>query len=389
MSAVGAQRVLCVDDERSVLDGLSLHLRRRYTVLTAESGPRALELLKVERTVAVIVSDMRMPGMDGATFLCESRRVAPDATRLLLTGQTGTEQAVKAVNEGQIYRFLTKPCPPATLLAAVEGAVEQNRLVTSEKLLLEQTLHGSIKALTDVLALTNPVSFGRATRIKALVSELTTAFNLANSWEAEVAAMLSQLWTITLPPEAVEKLYFGQPLTFEEERMVDRAPQLAEQLLRNIPRLERVSDILAAQSRSRGARAALEHDPAAARLDLISQLLRAATDFDGLDTQGNSASAAIDTMRGRPTRYAPEVLEALARIRGGQGPRVGAREVFLSVLCAGMVFVDDVKSRTGTLLVARGFEVTPSFLERVRNLPPGTVKEPLRVTLGNASRGLV
>jgi CheY-like chemotaxis protein len=389
MSAVGAPRVLCVDDERSVLDGLSLHLRRRYTVLTAESGPSALELLKLEPAVAVIVSDMRMPGMDGATFLYESRRVVPDATRLLLTGQTGTELAVKAVNEGQIFRFLTKPCPPATLLAAVEGAVEQHRLVTSEKLLLEQTLHGSIKALTDVLALTNPVSFGRATRIKALVSELTKTFNIPNSWEIEVAAMLSQLWTITLPPEAVEKLYFGQPLSFEEEKMVARAPQLADQLLRNIPRLEGVSDILAAQSRSRSARAALEGDPAAARLDLISQILRAATDFDGLDTQGNSTAVAIDTMRGRATRYAPEVLEALARIRGGQGPRVGVREVFLSVLCAGMVFVDDVRSRTGTLLVARGYEVTPSFLERVRNLPPGTVKEPLRVTLGNSSPGVV
>lgn len=381
MTANAPKTILCVDDEKSVLDGLSLHLRRKYAVLTAQSGPAALEILRANPEVAVIISDMRMPGMDGATFLSESRAILPHATRLLLTGQTGTEQAIKAVNEGQIFRFLTKPCPPPALMAAVEAAAEQNRLVTAEKSLLEQTLHGSIKALTDILALTNPIAFGRATRIKVLVVEIAQKFDIPQPWEMEVAAMLSQLWTITLPPDVVEKLYFSKPLTADEEKMVTRAPLLADQFLRNIPRLEGVVEVLGAQPRPRAGNTALNGNPSAARLDLIAQILRAATDFDGLDTQGSSAAVAIDTMQSRPTRYGPEVLEALAANRGGQGPRPGIREVLLSVLCAGMVFVDDVKSRTGTLLVARGFEVTPSFLERVRNLPAGTIKEPLRVLL--------
>jgi hypothetical protein len=247
--------------------------------------------------------------------------------------------------------------------------------------LLEQTLHGSIKALTDVLALTNPIAFGRATRIKDLVSGLAERLGVAARWEVEVAAMLSQLWTITLPPETVERLYFGQALTLDEQRMVDRAPVVTDQLLRNIPRLEGVAEILAAQVRPRAGREAVESNPALGRSDLGAQLLRAAADFDVFDTQGSPAQLALGTMRGRATRYGSAVLDALGALRGAEGPRLGVREVFLSVLCAGMVFVDDVKNRSGTLLVARGFEVTPSFLERLRNLPPGTVKEPLRVML--------
>jgi CheY-like chemotaxis protein len=374
-------KVLCVDDEKLVREGLTLHLRRRYQVLTADGGQQALDALQLDPSIAVIISDMRMPGMDGAAFLARSRTVAPHAIRLLLTGHTDTESAVKAVNDGQIFRFLTKPCPPATLLAAVEAAITQHRLVTAERVLLEQTLHGSIKALTDVLALTNPISFGRATRIKDLVSGLADKLGVAARWEVEVAAMLSQLWTITLPPETVERLYFGQALTVDEQKMVDRAPVVTDQLLRNIPRLEGVAEILAAQGRPRAGREAVEAKPALGRIDLGAQLLRAAIDFDAFDTQGSPARLALETMRGRATRYGSAVLDALGELRGAEGPSLGVREIFLSVLCAGMVFVDDVKNRSGTLLVARGFEVTPSFLERLRNLPPGTVKEPLRVML--------
>jgi response regulator RpfG family c-di-GMP phosphodiesterase len=381
MEIPGRTKILCVDDERAVLEGLSLNLRRRFDVLVATSGAEGLELLGKNPGIAVIMSDMRMPTMDGATFLARARVSAPDAVRMLLTGQADMDSAIAAINQGQIFRFLTKPCPPASVLAAFDAAVEQYRLVTAERVLLEETLHGSIKALTDILALTNPVSFGRATRIKQLVSDVAVKLGIQEKWPVEVAAMLSQLGTITLPSETVEKLYYGQPLTPEEQKMVARAPVVTEQLVRNIPRLELVAEILAAHVKPRKrAEAELEH-PRTRQVDLGAQLLRAALDFDALDSQGNSTSLALDTMRGRLERYEARVLDALAEVRGGQGPRLGIREVFLSVLCVGMVFVDDVKNVNGTLLVARGFEVTQGFLERARNLRPGTVKEPLRVIM--------
>ena len=134
--------ILCVDDEPRVLEGLALALRKDYRVHTASSGEEGLQKLKEVKGIAVVVSDMRMPVMDGATFLKRVMRNHPEITRMLLTGEPGRDAAVQAVNEGQIFRFLTKPCPPEQLKTALEAAVIQHRLITAERVLLEETLIG-------------------------------------------------------------------------------------------------------------------------------------------------------------------------------------------------------------------------------------------------------
>jgi len=123
-------RVLCVDDEPMLLAALKTSLHRRYDVTTAEGGLEALHLLRERGPFTVVISDFRMPGMDGARFLARARDVAPDTVRILLTGQAGLEDAIEVVNQGYIFRFLTKPCPPQVLLAAIENAVDQARLAT-------------------------------------------------------------------------------------------------------------------------------------------------------------------------------------------------------------------------------------------------------------------
>src|SRR5437868_1164007 len=147
MQTEGRPKILCVDDEPNILAGLALHLERRYEVATATSGAAGLEYLERDGSTAVVLSDMRMPEMDGAAFLSQVRQLRPDSVRLLLTGQTDIAAAIAAINQGQIFRFLSKPCPPDILMDAVKAAVEQHRLVTSERVLLEQTLRGSIKTL--------------------------------------------------------------------------------------------------------------------------------------------------------------------------------------------------------------------------------------------------
>ena len=362
-------RILCVDDEPQILEGLSLHFRRLYELETATSGAAALEILAREPDIAVVVSDMRMPGMDGAAFLARARQVAPDAVRLLLTGQADMQSAIAAVNEGQIFRFLTKPCPPPTLLAAVSAAVEQHRLVTAERVLLEQTLHGSIKALTDVLALVSPTSFGRATRIKQLVSELAERLAIRERWQVEVAAMLSQLGHITLPPETAARIYHGHPLSADEQKLVGRLPALTEEVLGNIPRMEAVREILKTYPRPYRPDPAEERDPQKQVITQGAHLLRVAVDFDTSESaDGSTASLAVDTLRGRSGQYDPAILQALIAIRGA-GQAVEVREIPGSHLRIGMILAEDVKTQTGVLLVARGYAVTDRLLELVRNFP--------------------
>jgi response regulator RpfG family c-di-GMP phosphodiesterase len=375
-------RVLCVDDEPSVLEGLSLTLRRGYEVVTAQSGAAALDLLGRDPAIAVVLSDMRMPGMDGATFLGKARLVAPDATRLLLTGQADLASAIAAINEGRIFRFLNKPCSPPMLVAAIEAAVDMNRLVTAERVLLEQTLRASIQMLMDVLALAAPTTFGQAVRIQRHARELASKVAGAEIWPVEVAAMLSQVGFITLAPATVEKLQEGKPLAQEEQLALDRLPAFAERLVSGIPRLEVVRAALKhLGTRYDGAGEAAAHAPHGKAIPLGARVLAVVCDYDRLEAGGASSQLALDTLRGRRGRYDPELLDLFAANLGTERRDDDVSEIPIRNLRVGMVLLDDVRTTAGRLLVARGHEATASLVERFRNFAPGFVAEPVRVSL--------
>jgi CheY-like chemotaxis protein len=379
-------QILCVDDEPNILEGIALNLRRSYDLLTATSGAAALALLSANPSCPVIISDMRMPQMDGATFLGHARTLAPDSVRMLLTGQTDISSAIAAINEGRIFRFLTKPCAIATLRGAIEAAIEQHRLITDQKVLLQQTLHGSIEALANVLALTNPVSFGRAARIRRQVSALAEHIGLVERWPIEVAATLSQLGYLTLPAETAERVQRGQALSKGEQTMVEGVPQVTEQLLRHIPRLEAVRSILAlAGAPQRWGDAG--SDAARVAATRGAQLLRLAIEFDVLETGGEQAETAIQILRGRGTPYAADILDALAhQYRAAAQAEYDLRELPVAGLRVGMVVAADLYFANGLLLVARGHEITASFLARVANYSARAVREPVRVAVAREAR---
>jgi signal transduction histidine kinase len=131
-------RVLCVDDEPHVLAALSDGLRRRFEVVTAQGGGPGLQALANQGPFTVVVSDYMMPGMNGGEFLAYARVAAPDTVRLLLTGQTDMHTAIDAVNEGNIFRLLNKPCAIPDLIVVLDAAVEQYRLVTADRALVER-----------------------------------------------------------------------------------------------------------------------------------------------------------------------------------------------------------------------------------------------------------
>jgi len=372
MIAAERPRILCVDDEVGVLEGLDLILGRRFKVETATSGAAGIDVLARHRDVAVVISDMRMPGMDGAEFLARVRTVAPDAIRILLTGHADLRSAISAVNDGQIFRFLTKPCPPASLAMAIDAACEHRRLITAERVLLEETLQGSIKALVDVLAIVNPIAFGRATRIKKTSLEIADKLGLAPRWLVECAAMLWPLGFVGVSPETSEKLFYGAALDEAERAACARAPEVVEQLIGHIPRLEQVRAILAGAARPN------HKHPGTDVVLRGAAILHLAIELDTLETHGMEHALAVGTLRGREV-YDPTILEALVAVRAAPAHRVEVRELHPSALRPGMLFAEDVKFTSGALLVARGGEVTCGFLARVRNFPDGTMPSRIRV----------
>jgi response regulator RpfG family c-di-GMP phosphodiesterase len=277
-----SDKILCVDDEANILEGFKRQLRKQFAIDTALSGEAGLALLHRAGPFAVVVSDMRMPGMNGAQFLAKARECAPDSVRLMLTGQADMHDTIAAVNEGNIFRFLTKPCPPEVLVKALEAALAQYRLITAERTLLEQTLHGSIKMLTDVLALVNPVAFGQASRLKQYVHHIAIHLNLSDVWQFELAAMLSPLGCVTLPAEILEKVYAGQLLSSAEQRLFAAHPTVGHDLLCHIPRLETVAAMIARQHEPLANGTTQAEPQQRDTVILGAQLLTIALDFDRL-----------------------------------------------------------------------------------------------------------
>lgn len=375
MTEQNAPLVLCVDDEPRVLEGLRLHLRKHCDVHCAVSGPEALQKLRELRNVAVIVSDMRMPGMDGATLLHHVMQQFPAVTRILLTGEPGRDAAVSAVNKGNIFRFLTKPCAPDQLKTAVEAAVVQHRLLNAERQILQETVLGCIKALTDVLALASPTTFGRAMSVKRVATEFTVTLDYPQFWQLEAAAMLSQLGCLSLPAELVEKLYYGENLTPAEQEAANEVPKVAIRLLEHIPRLEPVLQILLALNWS---------DEQIARLGdgtigIATRVLAMTLHYDALISRGHSIHIAVQALRGRASRYGAALIEQFAQHVGASGAERELREVPLRSLRAGMTLTEDLRTNNGTLLVPRGFEVTLTFLERIRNYGAEFLSEKVKV----------
>jgi response regulator RpfG family c-di-GMP phosphodiesterase len=362
--------VLCVDDDPHVSGLLTRLLSTTFDVVAANSAPTALGQISGGEPFAVVVSDFRMPGTDGVTLLGHVRELSPDTVRIILTGNGDLETAIAAVNRGQIFRFLEKPCTPDVLRTAVAAAADQYRLVTSERVLLEQTLHGSIKALVNVLALAQPQAFGRATRVRRHAAELAGRVGERDRWPIEIAAMLSQVGCTMLPQATVDRYLAGESLSEDEMKVVAELPATAERVIGGIPRLEAVREILRFQDTQYDGRAVdlpttfgLSGD----RIPRGARMLKIALDFDLLENQGSSVSNALTTMLNRDGWYDPALLAVFGDLRGAAKTGPSLEQMRLSQVRVGMVFGADLRMENGLLLVARGQEVGVSLMERIRH----------------------
>ncbi|EGY25667.1 response regulator [Desulfovibrio sp. A2] len=350
------ERILFVDDEPNILDTFRRNLRRAFDVATAEGPEQGLQALESAGPFAVVVSDLRMPVMDGIAFLEHVRERAPDAVRIILSGHGDFATAVAAVNRGAVFRFLTKPCPPEELVGVLRDALRQHRLVVAERELLRGTLRGSVQVLTDVLALVNPEAFGRSERIRDLVVKLGARLDAKPLWQLELASMLCQLGCVALPPDTLRKRLSGEDLTAEEQQIWGMHPEIAANLLTNIPRLGEVAAMIGAQQM-----------PPGPDVPLGARILRAALDYDVELRRGLSPSLAVAALRVRPERYDPAVLSALTA-SVADASDVPMREVPLTGLRPGMVLARDLTNAAGTPLLLAGQRLSDASISRLRNL---------------------
>jgi len=365
-------RILLVDDEPNVLEGLRLQLARRYEVDRAESGPAGLEILsRPGPSFAVVCSDMRMPDMDGAEFLSLVRDQYPDTARILLTGFADIEAALAAINDAQVFRFLSKPCDARRLLEAFEAAAEHSRLKRAEKELLEQTLVGAVGVLGEVLALVNPDAFGCASRIRRTVRAIWERFDPEGAWQADIATQLCQIGLVNSSGSLLQKIYGGEALTPEEQSVFDGHASLARTLIQKIPRLEHVAECVA-----------MEYSPdSSADLPIGARILQVVLEYDRLVMSGASPAAAVSAIKNNKNNYDAAVLAALEQESLSESERT-VELLALDDLEPGMSLDAPVQTSRGVTLVGAGQELTASLIDRIGAFDQAHgVRQPLTVRL--------
>ncbi len=357
-------RVLFVDDEPKVLDSIRRQLRKSVDIHTAASGDEALRLLDELGPVAVVVSDMRMPGMTGAELLTRVRELYPDTVRMILSGQADLESTISAVNEGHIFRFLTKPCGEEALRNAVAAGIEQYLLVTTRKELVEKTLQGLVETLNDILGLTNPMARRRTARVRQYATAIAGALRFSMPWELRLATLLSQLGCITLPESILDKLYAGTALSPDEQRLYARHPEVAASLIARIPQLGSVADMIGRQQRIDFA--ALSPDVADWNAGITATVILAvATALDELLATGDQPATALQRIE-QSMPGVPKAVMAAVRAVHLHSAYMDIRFVDFTELAPGMVLDEDVVTDTGDTVIFRGEEVTRTLLDQLR-----------------------
>lgn len=381
-----SNKVLFVDDEANVLNALQRQFRKQYEVSTALGGARALKMIAEEGPFAVIVSDMQMPEMSGLEFLQAAQKQAPNSVRLMLTGNADQKTAVDAVNKGNVFSFLTKPCPPDTMISAMDAAIAQHRLITAEKELLEGTLNGSIKLLMDMLSMVAPDSFGRTMAVREMAAKMAKAMQLENTWNLDMAAMLFNLASVTLPPETLTKSCNGEALSSEEQKMMTRLPQIGKNLISNIPRLERVADIVLYQQKCFDGSGFPTEGPKGADIPVESRILKVLCDLEELKAQSLPLLDALKTMASRTGNYDPVILKTAIGVLSSsdsQEKTDAPVESSLNGLQAGNVLASNIETTEGKLLIKAGNKITAPVIERLLNYNRVTkIKEPIMVFRG-------
>jgi CheY-like chemotaxis protein len=359
------EKILLVDDDLNILSGYQRSLHGEFKLETAEGANQALQLIARSGPYAVVVSDMRMPGMDGVQFLTRVKAQSPDTVRIMLTGNAEIEAAMQAVNEGNIFRFLAKPCDKEVMSKTLTAALLQHRLITAEKELLERTLHGSIEVLTEVLSLVNPAAFGRAMRARRYIHHLAQVLGLENAWQYEVAALMSQLGCVTLPPEIIETVYAGKKLSDEEQAQYDAHPSIAGDLLSRIPRLEPIGWMIKYQTQAPPFEGNIE-DREKADMRTGAEILRLTLDFEKYISQGWSRTEAAHALARQYRSFSPRVFQALVEL----DPNAEEREVrrcWVNELSLGMIVQQDIRTFDGLLVVSKGQEVTLPLILKLKN----------------------
>jgi response regulator RpfG family c-di-GMP phosphodiesterase len=399
--------ILCVDDEPNILSSLRRALRNpQYRVLTAPGGHEAIAIMEAA-PADLVISDMRMPGMDGAQLLGQIRRRWPRTMRILLTGYADVNSTIAAINEGQIYRYVNKPWDDGELQVTVAQALERLALerekarlealtqaqneelrsfnaqlelrveqrtaeVTQANDKLKRNYMTSIKVFANLIELRGSQLVGHGRRLADSTRQVAKAMgcNSEDTQTVFVAALLHDIGLIGLSDEMLAKPV--PKLTADELALYRKHPVLGEQSLLALDDMQPVAALI----RSHHERFDGQGFPdalAGADIPLGARILAVADAYDDL-LNGHMGAAGLKTaqvrtlmMHGRGLQFDPEVLDVFLHINQPSAPQPPAPLLMTTeALQPGMVLAADLISREGVVLLATDHVLTADTIRRIR-----------------------
>lgn len=375
--------ILLVDDEPNVLSALKRQLRSGFDVHTETDPEMALIELGQRKSFAVIVSDYRMPQMNGIEFLKRVKEICPETTRMILTGYADLENAISAVNDGHVFRFLTKPCDNAVLIENIKEAVNQYDLVTGRRILLEKTLKGSVELLTEITTLVNPEAGARINRVRRYVKYLAKKKKVKDLWRYDIATMLSQLGTLILPPGTLDTLISGDELNSEQVQIFEMHPVVASSLVSKLPKLETIAEMIAYQLKGFDGSGTPRDKVEGETIPLGGRILRVALDYDLYLNLYNNPRQAFAKMEEQVQVYDPELLYYLEGMLGVEA-RYEVKTLGRSELQPGMILYEDIVSAKGALLLRKSLELDKDKIDRIQMFAEKVgIVEPVSVLVPN------
>ncbi len=302
---------------------------------------------------------------------------------MMLTGYADLDSAMRAVNDGHVFRFLTKPCETDTLLESLKEAVKQYELVTGKRILLERTLKGSVELLSEITSLVKPEAGARINRVRRYVKFLAQKKGAKDLWRYDIATMLSQLGTLILPDGTLDKLLSGKGLTSEQEQIFEMHPVIAKSLVAKLPRMEIIAEMIAYQLKGFDGTGTPRDGLEGEKIPLGGRILRIALDYDlHLNLEENS-SAAFAKLEEQAEMYDPELLYYLEGMLGVEA-RYEVKKLSKSELHPGMILYEDILSDQGALLLRKSLELDKDKIDRINMFAEKVgITEPINVLVPN------
>jgi len=406
--------LLFVDDEPNILNALRRLFRPLgYKIHTAGGGAEGLALLEQE-PVDLVISDMRMPNMDGAQFLERVRQKWPDTMRILLTGYADVSSTIAAINKGEIYRYVTKPWDDNDITLLVKHALERKDLEREKLRLEELTLRQndelkelnanleakvqerteevrqtmgfleiankklkesfitSIKVFANLIELREPSLAGHSRRVADHARALAKRMNLSDAEVQDIfiAGLLHDIGKIGQPDKLLTKPFVV--LAGEERDLALRHPAIGQSALMGLEQLHGAARMIRAHH-ERWDGMGYPDGLSGLAIPVGARILALANDYDGvqigaiLSKRLNQSEAVAYIIEGRGKRYDPQVVDAFTGMMGGQASTAVAEMALKSTqLRAGMALSRDLMSHERVMLLSRDHVLTDDIIEQIR-----------------------